>query len=220
LAVVSELDPLNPAPHIARGLILNRLGLLAPAIDALEAAVALAPDAPDPIRFLAYVLCQTTRSREADAALRTALELDPGNPVLMNDRAIVLTRLHRHAEAVSLLRDVIRKNGPHASILCNLASSKLYLGFQDEAVELAWAAIALDLEAVMPRRALANTLPYQDGVTGTALLRVARNCAAAPAARIVAVSRQSPGPGSCTDRWPAVRDFAHPSGRLADGRGV
>ena len=45
-------------------------------------------------------------------------------------------------------------------------------------MELAQAAIALDPEAVLPRRALANTLPYQDGVTGAALLRAARDCAA------------------------------------------
>jgi protein O-GlcNAc transferase len=178
LEAASEHDPLNPAPHIARGLILDRLGLVGPAIDALEAAVALAPDAREPIRLLASVLTRTTRSRETDAALRTALELDPGNPHLMNDRAVVLTRLHQHAEAIALLREVLRTNGPNASIVCNLASSTLYLGLQDDAVELAQAAIALEPEAVMPRRALANALPYQDGVTGAGLLRAARNCAA------------------------------------------
>ena len=51
----SEQDPLDPMPHLTRGLILDRLGMLDPAIDALEAAVALAPDAREPIRILARV---------------------------------------------------------------------------------------------------------------------------------------------------------------------
>jgi predicted O-linked N-acetylglucosamine transferase (SPINDLY family) len=86
-------------------------------------------------------------------------------------------RLHRHPEAAMLLREVLRRNGPHASVTCNLASATVCLGSQDEAVELARAAIALDPMAVLPRRALANTMPYQDGVTGAALLRAAEECA-------------------------------------------
>ena len=176
--IASDLDPLNPIPHIVRGLLLDRLGLLDPAIDALEAAVALAPDAPEPIRILAGVLTRTTRARAAEIALRSALELDPRNPQLMNDHATVLMRVHRHPEAADLLREVLHRHGPHASIICNLASATVCLGLQDEAVELAQAAIVLEPEAVLPRRALANTLPYQDGVTGASLLRAARDCAA------------------------------------------
>ncbi len=176
--VTSARDPLDPMPHIARGLILDRLGLLDPAIDALEAAVALAPDAPEPIRLLANVLTRTARVGAADIALRQARALDPTDPRLMNDHATVLMRMHRHAEAAALLRDVLYRHGPHASIVCNLASATACLGLQDEAVELTQAAIALEPEAVLPRRALANAMPYRDGVTGAALLRIARDCAA------------------------------------------
>jgi len=178
LEALSERDPLNPVPHIVRGLILDRLGLLDPAIDALEAAVALVPEAKEPARILAGVLSRSPRAIRAEAACREALERDPHNPQLMNDRAAVLMRLHRHAEASDLLREVLRVNGPHASVMCNLASATVCLGEQDEAVELARSAIALDPEAVLPRRALLNTLPYQDGVTGAALLNAARACAA------------------------------------------
>lgn len=177
LETLSERDPLNPVPHIARGLILDRLGLLDPAIDALEAAVTLAPAAKEPIAILAGVLSRSSRARQAEDALRKARLLDPGSPRLMNDHAAVLMRLHRHAEARVLLRDVLYENGPHAPVLCNLASATACLGLQDEAVELARAAIALEPETVLPRRALANTLPYQDGVTGAVLLRAARDCA-------------------------------------------
>ena len=126
-------------------------------------------------------------------ALRQARDLDPDNPELMNDHAAVLMRMHRHAEAADLLREVLRRQGPHASVICNLASATLCVGFQDDAVELAWAAIALDPEAVMPRRALANTLPYQDGVTGTALLRAARECAAVLPRGSLPVPTRAPG---------------------------
>jgi protein O-GlcNAc transferase len=178
LEATSLRDPLNPVPHIARGLILDQRGLLDQAVDALEAAVALAPGAREPARILAGVLSRSTRARQAEAALRHARDLDPGNPQLLNDHAAVLVRLHRHAEAAALLREVLWSNGPHSSVLCNLATATVCLGQQDVAVELVQAAIALDPRAAMPRRGLANALPYQDGVTGAALLRAARECAA------------------------------------------
>ena len=178
LGLMGRLDPLNPVPHVGRGLLLERLGLLDPAIDALEAAVSLAPGQKAPAAILAGVLSRSSRARQAEHALREALALDPGNPRLMNDHAAVLMRLHRHAEARNLLRDVLRCHGPHASVICNLANATACLGQQESAVELARAAIAMEPAAILPRRALANTLPYRDGVTGAALLSAARDCAA------------------------------------------
>ena len=195
LGAIGARDPLNPVPHIGRGLLLERLGLLDPAIDALEAATALAPEAKEPAAILAGVLSRTSRARHAEAALRHALSLDPGNPQLMNDRAAVLMRLHRHAEARTLLCDVLWKSGPHSSVICNLANATACLGAQDEAVELARAAIAIDPAAVLPRRALANTMPYQDGVTGAALLKAARDCAATlPRGGLPALKKTHTGP--------------------------
>ena len=178
LSADSRRNPLDPMPHIARGLILERIGLLDPAIDALEVAVALAPAEKEPIALLAGVLSRTSRVHLAEAALRKAAMLDPGNPRLKNDHAAVLMRLHRHAEARLLLQDVLEKNGPHPSVLCNLANAMVCLGDQDEGVRLAEAAIALDPSAILPRRSLSNTMPYQDGANGAALLRAASDCAA------------------------------------------
>jgi tetratricopeptide (TPR) repeat protein len=207
-------------PHIVRGLILDHLGLLDPAIDALEVAVALAPEAKEPIAILAGVLSRTALSHQAEAALRKALTLDPRNPQLMNDHAAILMRLHRHAEASALLREVLHSNGPHASVICNLANATVCLGEQDQAVELAHAAIALEPEAVLPRRALANTLPYQDGVTGAALLRVGRDCAdVLPRGSLPALTRTS-RPGPAADGRASVRYVAYASGRMAYRRGA
>ena len=72
-------------------------------MDALEAAATLAPDALLPVKLLGSVLARSHRLREAEAALRRASELDPDDPRLRNDRATVLMRLHRHAEARALL---------------------------------------------------------------------------------------------------------------------
>ena len=192
LEAASEHDPLDAILHLARGLILDSLGLLDLAVDALEAAVALAPEARDPIRILAGVLSRTARSRDAEVALRQALKLDPTNPQLMNDHAAVLMRVHRHAEARELLQTVLWRNGPHPSVLCNLANATLCLGLQTEALELAQVAIALDPKAVLPRRSLVNTLPYQDGVTGSALLQAAHACAARLPRGSLPVLRHSP----------------------------
>ena len=176
--LISTHDPLNPVPHALRGLLLDRLGLLDAAIDALEAATALAPGDTEPHAYLGAVLTRTTRARQAEAALRRASELDPGNPRLLNDRAAMLMRLHRHAEARDLLHDVLRRDGPRVSVLCNLANATCCVGSQEDAVELARAALALDPVALMPRRTLANTLPYLASIDGAMLLRAARDCAA------------------------------------------
>jgi protein O-GlcNAc transferase len=174
----SEQDPLNPIPHIARGVILDRLGLLDPAIDALEVACALAPDNPTPFVILAGVLSRTARLHQAERAFGEAARLDPQNPQLMNDHATMLMRLNRHAEARVLLLEVLHRGGPDSAVLCNLANAKACLGLQDEAVELAHAAIVIEPGGVLPRRTLTSTLPYMDGVTGALLLRAARECSA------------------------------------------
>ncbi|MGE0222028.1 MAG: tetratricopeptide repeat protein [Acetobacteraceae bacterium] len=176
LEVSAAADPANPVIQTALGVLLERTGQRDAAIDALEAATALAPDAQAPAILLGGVLARSSRLREAEAALRRAAELDPDNPQIRNDRAAVLMRLHRHAEAHTLLTDHIAQFGEQVPTLCNLANASACLGWQDEAVEIARRAIALQPDAVLPRRALCNTLPYQDGVTGAQLLVALREC--------------------------------------------
>ncbi len=72
LEVAGDADPLNPVLPAARGVLLERLGRRSEAIDALEAATALAPDAPLPAALLGNVLARSNRLREAEAALRRA----------------------------------------------------------------------------------------------------------------------------------------------------
>ena len=176
LDVAGEDDPLNPVTQAARGALLERLGRRPESIDALEAATALAPDAKLPAALLGDVLARSNRLREAEAALRHASELDPENQQLRDARATVLFRLHRHAEARTELLASLERNGEQVNELCNLANATTCLGLQDEGVELSRRAIAVAPDAAVPRRILCNTLPYQDGVTGSALLAALKEC--------------------------------------------
>jgi predicted O-linked N-acetylglucosamine transferase (SPINDLY family) len=176
LEVARKADPLNPVLPTAMGLVLERLGRRAEAIDALEAATLLAPDASTPASLFGEALARSNRLREAEAALRHASELDPGNAPLRNNHATVLFRLHRHAEAREQLRAAIDRKGEGIHELFNLANATPCLGLQDDGVALARRAIELAPESPFPWRALCSTLPYRDGTTGAELLVALRSC--------------------------------------------
>ncbi len=177
LELASGDDPLNVASLCARGLLLDRLGRRAEAADILEAAAALAPDAVAPAVLLGRALAALSRPREAEAALARAIELDPGNPQPRNDRAVMLIRMQRYAEARDVLQGLIETHGREPAALCNLANATVALGDQTEAVRLAEEAVALAPGAVLPWRTLCNTLPYRAGIGGDELLHVLRQCA-------------------------------------------
>jgi predicted O-linked N-acetylglucosamine transferase (SPINDLY family) len=176
LDVATIEDPLNPVLAIARGALLQGLGRNVEAIDSLEAAAALAPDAPEPALYLGEALARSNRLKEAETALRRAKELDPENQRICNVYGVVLYRLQRHAEARTELLKSIARHGEHVIELCNLANATTCLGLQEEGVVQARRAIELAPDAVEPRRALCNTLPYHADVTGEELLTALRNC--------------------------------------------
>ena len=178
LSVACEQAPLNPAIQVGRGMLLDRLGRRAEAIDALEVAIELAPDSLTPLRLLGGVLSRSSQVSRAEQVLRRVSALDPANPQVANDHAVVLMRLHRHAEARTILQDILTRLGPHNSVLCNLANATACVGEQDEAVAIAHRAIEADPSAVLPRRALCNVLPYRDGTAGAELLAAMRDCGA------------------------------------------
>jgi protein O-GlcNAc transferase len=178
LTVACDQNPLNPAIQVGRGILLDRLGCRDEAIDALEIAVELAPDALLPLRLLGGVLSRSSRFSQTEHVLRRVGALDPDNAQSRNDHAVALMRLHRHAEALAILQDTLDRLGPNNSLLCNLANATACVGRQVEAVTIARQAIEADPHAVLPRRALCNVLPYHDGVDGAELLTAMRNCSA------------------------------------------
>jgi len=179
LIVACEQNPLNAVLQIGRGVLLERLGRRAEAIDALEVATELTPEEVVPLRLLGRVLARSNRVRQAEQVLRRVNVLAPEDSQVRNDHAAVLMRLHRHAEARSMLLDVLDRHGPYITILSNLANATVSVGLQDDAVDIARRAISLDPVALQARRALCNTLPYRDGTTGAELLVAMRDCAAA-----------------------------------------
>jgi protein O-GlcNAc transferase len=176
LTVACEQNPLNAALQVGRGMLADVLGRRTEAIDALEAATELAPDSIVPLRLLGGLLSRSSRNVQAEQVLRQTRQLDPNDPRTANDLAVVLMRLHRHAEARVILQDILGRLGPYNSVLCNLANATACLGEQAEAVAIAHRAIESDPTAVLPRRALCNTLPYHDSVTGAEMLAATRAC--------------------------------------------
>jgi predicted O-linked N-acetylglucosamine transferase (SPINDLY family) len=178
LELSSEADPLNSAVLTARGLALERLGRRSEAIDALETACALAPDAAGPAMMAGRLFARANRLREAEAMLHRAAELAPGDHALRNDHAAVLMRLQRHAAARGKLETILQDWRPDPSVLCNLAAVLVSLGRQQEGEEAARQAIALAPMMPLARRALANALVYRAGVGGAELLNALRDCGA------------------------------------------
>ena len=171
-----EADPLNPALRCALGMLLEHTDRRADAIEAFQAATALAPDAPLPAIFLGHALVRSARLREGEAALRRAVDLDPDNTALRNDLAATLMRMHRHGEARALLESAIDQHGDDSPLLCNLANTMCCLGLQEEAVALARRAIVLAPDTLNPRRSLLGALVYSDGITGAEITAAARAC--------------------------------------------
>jgi protein O-GlcNAc transferase len=178
LTVACDQNPLNIALLVARGALLELMGRRPEAIDTLEAATELAPEAMLPLKLLGGVLARSTRTRQAEMVLRRVVAVEPHNPQAGNDLAAMLMRLHRHAEARAILRELPDRQGQNGSALCNLANATACVGLQDEAVEMAHKAISLNPGAVLPRRALCNTMPYRDSTTGASMLSAMRDCSA------------------------------------------
>jgi protein O-GlcNAc transferase len=188
-------NPTDVALLVAVGLLRERLGLHDAAIDALDAAVAMAPDAAAPLGLLGGLLARAHRLRAADQILRRAAAADPDNPRIQNDLAAVLMRVHRHAEAQRILLALRDRHGASPPELCNLATATASLGQLAEAASVARAAIALAPDALLPRRALYNTLVYDNTTPIAALMQAARDCAGCLAGPDAVAWPNPPDPG-------------------------
>ncbi len=176
LEMAGDDDPLNAALLASKGVLLERLGRRAEAIDALEAATTLAPDAKLPAFLLGETLARSDRLSNAEDAAHRAIELDPDNAHLRNMHATVLFRMQRHAEAHAELVASIERNGEKVHELCNLANATTCLGLQEEGVRWARRAIELAPDGQLPRRVLCNALAYRDGITGAEMLAALKEC--------------------------------------------
>jgi predicted O-linked N-acetylglucosamine transferase (SPINDLY family) len=171
-------DPLDAASLAASGLLAALEGDAARAADRLEAACAIAPDSAPALALLGGLHARMDRLGAAETALRAALRAAPGDAAIGSELATVLLRLHRPRDARDLLRDLCDRHGANAAWLANLATATVSLGLQAEGEAFAREAIALAPDAMAPRRALCNVLPYRFGTTAAEMLAATRACAA------------------------------------------
>ena len=108
------------------------MGRRSEAIDVLEAATELAPGELLPLRILGHLLARSSKPVQAEHVLRRVRLLDPDNSKACNDHAVILMRLHRHAEARAILQDVLDRYGPDVGVLCNLANATTCVGEQTD----------------------------------------------------------------------------------------
>lgn len=174
LQAATAADPLSVVSLTALALALDRAGQRRPATDLAQAAAILAPDMAQTVTLAGVLLAHNNRLHEAEQLLRTAVALDPGNPAIGNDHAAVLMRIHRHAEARTILTRVLERTGPTLDMLCNLATAETSLGLQEQGTASARGAVQLEPGSAAARRTLLNNLPYRDGVTGEEMLAVAQ----------------------------------------------
>jgi predicted O-linked N-acetylglucosamine transferase (SPINDLY family) len=168
----------SPASLAARGLLLDRIGRRAEAVDLLDAAAILAPDSALVARVRADTLSRTLDAAGAVAAIERALELDPSSVDLRNNLGAALVRAHRHGRARTVLEALVTEIGPKPGPLCNLANARVSSGDQEGGLAAAREAVAAFPGEPIAWRALANSLVYNSGATGAALREVAERGAA------------------------------------------
>ncbi len=152
-ARLADLAARAPAPSATRGEMLEQAagfwldaGETALAGEALDRAVALAPEAPGPRALRAELALRAGRYAEAEADLDVALAARPSDAALLTRRAAARRLGGDPAGALADAEDAISAgDGPAALVERGLAQAAL--GRRDAAIESWFAAIAADAPA-------------------------------------------------------------------------
>ncbi|MEZ5442166.1 MAG: tetratricopeptide repeat protein [Lysobacterales bacterium] len=129
------MTPLNAA-QMARAQQIHRLlgsGGLAQAVTQARALAQEAPAAPDAQQLLGICLGQAGDGVGAEAALRRALQLAPGQPNVLANYATLLRKLGRHAEALECWQQVTRSLPTQPAAWLELGLCALTLGRASQA---------------------------------------------------------------------------------------
>lgn len=199
------LDSMFAAAHRKLGIALGNLGIRrTDRIAALTRAYELRDRLPERERLHAigsYHGTVTLDRQRAAEAYRAVLALDPDDDVATNNLPVLLFRLGRVDEAVSLLERIVEEGTPTSSHFTNLAAYRYAVGRTDDA-----AATIAEAVSLMPR--------------DVGLVRMEPRLAAArgdfEAADSMAASRAERFPPRSTGRLQLTRDRA--SFLLARGR--
>ena len=105
----AELQPKDPEPHLSAGMLLERLQDLDAAAKEYRAAADLDPKSAEALAGVANVAMKSGRMADAEQALRTYLQSNPGNPTAQAQLARVLA-LENKPEAGTELEAALRAN--------------------------------------------------------------------------------------------------------------
>ena len=98
----TALDPRHAEAHYNRARVLRALGRLTEAAESLKQAFAHTPAARAPwLQLQAQIEDEQGLPDQALVTLDRALQLEPDRPALLHNRATLLQRKHRHAEALA-----------------------------------------------------------------------------------------------------------------------
>jgi tetratricopeptide (TPR) repeat protein len=160
--------PGMPSALLQLALLRRKSGQLAPAIVALEQAVATSPDDEGPAALLGSYLNEAGRSAEAERLLQSfAQRAEPALDVLVA-RGIALAQLGRHAEASRSLAAAARLDPSNAMTLVQLGTVRLLAGDGGGARAALTEALRLDGRLAIAHRTL-GLLAARAGDEETAL---------------------------------------------------
>ena len=127
-------DPGNAQAHLRLGYVLLGTGRLPEADRHFRAATAAGLDTADP--WLGVAQCAGARGDmgAAEAALRRADSVEPGNPVVTANLGILFSRTGRGAEAVALLARVVQDDPQFNEARFNLALTYARAGRHTDAL--------------------------------------------------------------------------------------
>ncbi len=136
--------PASPEAHYVLGLVYQSMRRLSKSVLHLRKAVRLAPRKAEFRAALCGALNRTGKSDEALREARTALELDPGNPVAVQFMEGTLRSLGRFDEALELLEGATGDASAPAHLLCARAKALRTLGRHEESAAISRALLERD----------------------------------------------------------------------------
>ena len=161
--------PSQPHVQVHLGRVLAQMGKYQDAIAVLQAAARAQPDLFDAFVILAQVQFTTGALAAAEQNYRAALRLSPKSQVALLGLGVLLNKMHRPAEAESLLRtageNTARPAPWQAKLAQNLGLALDLQGKSEEAIASWQRAIALDPTNGEAHREL-NALLYRMGRGG------------------------------------------------------
>jgi tetratricopeptide (TPR) repeat protein len=134
LASVFRLDPNHGPALTTLGDALAMKGEREGAVDAFQRAVARLPEDAGLHGKLGAALCDLSRFEEAEASLRTALDLDPRLTFPRFNLAVALVGQERLAEAEAAYRDLVARDPRYRAAWLNLGNMLSEQKRLDEAV--------------------------------------------------------------------------------------